>query len=134
MALDAIIRSGLATIDKVFDSLQTKATPTTVSHLAWIGNQEDGTASYAAPVPLKALVVYEEKEHSTPTGIETITSPVLIFPRAVPPNGTAGRKEPFDPRDIMTLPDGTTGQVSSTPSGVVDPSTNRPYMAVVRLG
>ena len=133
MGLDAIVRSAVATANSVTASLQA-----TVTHAAWIGNQGDGTGAFAAAVGRQAIVEYEERERTTPTGTETVTVPRVTFVQPIPATTptdpvNAPRKNPIDPRDIFTLPDGTAGQVSSV-EGIVDPSTNAPYMLSVLLG
>ena len=48
-------------------------------------------------------------------------------------NGTSGRTEPVDPRDKVTLPDGTVGPILDV-AGLVNPDTGYPYMFEIWLG
>ena len=57
----------------------------------------------------------------------------LTFVRPIPDEGTAGRREPIDPRDKITLPDGTAGPIINT-GGLVSGGTGKPYMLEVWLG
>jgi hypothetical protein len=48
-------------------------------------------------------------------------------------NGTTGRREPIDPRDRLTLPDGAVGNILAV-EGLGDPDTNHNYFYQVYLG
>jgi hypothetical protein len=66
-------------------------------------------------------------------GQEVMQRATVTFIGPVTANGAVDRQEPIDPRDKITLPDGSTGSILSI-EGVADPSTSYPYMFVVALG
>lgn len=128
MGLDSVILNGVALANRVTGSLQA-----TVQHAAWTGNQADATGSYAAAVDRQALVEFKQRLRRLPTGQEVMQQATVTFIQPVPANGAAERREPIDPRDVITLPNGYTGPILDV-SGVVDPGTDAPYMLSVALG
>ena len=128
MGLDSVVRSVVATANSVTASLQA-----TVQHAAWTGNQQDGTDSFATAVPLQALVEFKQRLRRLPTGREVLQQAELTFIGPVTANGASGRREPIDPRDQITLPNGYTGPILDV-QGLVDPSTSAPYLVQVVLG
>lgn len=128
MALDGIIRSVVGIANTVTDSLQV-----TVTLQQWLGSDGFGASSYDDPISLKCLLDVRQQERRLPSGQMVMTKAVLQFLEPIAPNGAAGRLEPIDPRDIITLPDGTTGPIVDM-EGMVDPTTNRPYFQRVWLG
>jgi hypothetical protein len=129
MALDSLLRKGVALANRVTASLQVE-----VSHSAWIGSDSYDKPAFALPVPYDAIVERGKKAVRTTTGEEIVPRYVITFLRPIERNGTAGRDEPIDPRDLLTLPDGTSGKILQLPDGVLDPATNAPYATVVALG
>jgi hypothetical protein len=111
----------------------TKGAQDKITHEAWIGQSISGPL-YAPPISLDCAV--DKTIRQMPLGAKgepiTIVA-TLTFPYDVPPNGTPGRKEPIDPRDRITLADGTTGPIVSS-GGYVDPGTHRPLAPIVMLG
>jgi hypothetical protein len=128
MDLAKIVRSAVKTADAATASLQVD-----VTHYAWLGQSGYGDITYASPVTLPALVDQRLSEVRTASGELVNTKAHITFIRVVPPSGGAGRNEPIDARDKIVLPDGTTGPIVAT-SGLVDPSTARPYVLEVFLG
>jgi hypothetical protein len=128
MGLDSVVRSVVATANAVTSSLQA-----TVQHAAWTGNLQDGTDSFATAVPLQALVEFKQRLRRLSTGREVMQQAVVTFIGPVTANGTAGRREPIDPRDQITLPNGYSGPILDV-EGLVDPSTSAPYLVSVVLG
>lgn len=129
MGLGDIIRSGIAIADNVTVGVQVN-----VSHEAWTGQNGLGTPTYAAAVTRQAIVDLTRKQRMTATGVLVNVVATVIILETVAPNGAAGRREPIDPRDIITLPDGTTGPIFDAPASVVDPATNRPFFNQIYIG
>lgn len=127
MGLDSIIRSGVKTIDRVTKSLQP-----TVTHRAWTGADVYGSPHYAGAVAREAIVEQKQELRKTSSGQLVLTKASVMFIYPIPPNGAAGRVEPVDPRDIITLADGTTGTIVDV-SGFVDRVTKHPFFSEVWL-
>jgi hypothetical protein len=100
---------------------------------AWTGQNLDGDPTYAAAVPIEALVELRADLKKNDEGTEILSKTKLTITRPIAANGAAGRREPIDPLDKITLPDGTTGPVITT-EGLVDGTTDAPYMLEVWLG
>ena len=134
MSLADIVRNGVSLANQLTDSLQLP-----VTHRAWIGENHYGDPSYDAPTSaagggqLKAVVNQDVTQHTMPSGQVAEARAHLIFVQPVPVNGADGRSEPIDTRDLIVLPDGTTGPIIDI-KGPYDPGTNRPYMLEVWLG
>jgi len=135
MGLDAVVRSAVATAKSVTSDLQDD-----VTHEAWTGDGAYGAPTYAAGVSRPALV--ERKHELVRKGMEQSSSGAgeirktqtkITFLTPITANGASGRTEPIDPRDKITLADGTTGPILKT-AGLIDPSTGLPYMMEVWLG
>jgi len=105
-----------------------------VIHEAWIGHADGyGGPAFAVPVSLPALVQEGTNQRRLPTGEVITTRACVSFLAPIAPNGAAGRREPIDPRDRVTLPSGLTGPLTENPGAMVDPSTGRPYISVFWL-
>lgn len=105
-----------------------------VTFEAWVGSGDYGTDSlYAEPLALPAIVEMKQQLRRSYSGEEVQQRAVVTFLAPVRPNGAAGRREPIDPRDRITLPDGTTGPILDA-QGLADPATGAPYFQVVALG
>jgi hypothetical protein len=130
MALNipALIQQALTLADN-----ETKSAQVTVMHHPWVGQSVSGTPSYAAPGSYKAILEYRQEMRKTDEGTEQVARAHLTFLQPVTPNGTAGRNEPIDERDLITLPDLSTGPILET-RGLADPTTSRPYYNEVALG
>ena len=133
MALDDILRSGIALADTI-----TKPIQATVTHKAWIGQTGYGGESYAAPVNRKAIVDLTRRMRTRGDGTVIAIAATIIFLETVPANGTVTvppRSEPIDDRDVITLPDGRTGPIIKIPDAVVDPdASGRPFFTTAYLG
>lgn len=134
MSLASLVRNMVAVANDVTRDLQMP-----VTHLAWIGEDGYGDPTYDVATlgadggPLMAVVEQALQQHRLPTGQAVETKAHLVFVQPVPPNGTSGRQEPFDTRDSITLPDGTTGPIVDI-KGPYDPGTGRPFITEVWLG
>lgn len=129
MGLADIIRSGIQIAQNVTAGAQVN-----VTHEAWTGQDEYGAPTFAAAQTLTAILDLNRKEKATLSGQLVTVVATLTILTPITDNGAAGRKEPIDPRDVIRLPDGTTGPILETPNAVVDPATNRPFFHTVLLG
>lgn len=125
MGLADAIRSAVAAA-----SAQTAGLQVDVTHEAWIGHKAGGYAQpdYAVAVSRKALVQEGTNQIRLPNGDVFTARACISFLVPVLANGAAGRKEPIDPRDRITLPSGLTGPIVENPGGMVDPQTGRPFI------
>ena len=129
MALDDVIRKGVATINDVTSTLQVN-----VQHRAWTKAQGDGEDKLDPPISRPAIVEYKRRMVRTATGDVVQQNASILFTYPIAPNGAPGRREPIDPRDEITLPDGHCGPILMVVGPPTDPDTNRPYMVEVSLG
>lgn len=128
MGLDAIIRSGIATAKSVTADLQDEITIE-----AYIGQDKWGAPSYATGVSYDALVEHKQRLVRDFNGNEVTSATRLTVLQPIAANGDADRlREPIDPRDKITLPDGTT-HTALAEEGLVDPSTGKPFMHEIAL-
>lgn len=128
MALNDIIRKGVATAKSVTASLQADVTIE-----AWTGNDGVGGSTFASAVTLPALVERKQRMVRNSSGEQVLSTHSVLFIGPVTDNGADGRQEPIDPRDRITLPDGTTGKIVGVET-VVDPATGAGYYQQVWMG
>ena len=131
MGLADVVRSGVAIANSVTKTLQA-----TVTHKQWIGPSDGyGTETYLDAVERTALVEFKQKMIKTGSGQLVMSRATVTFLEPIPPIGAGvdGRQEPIDSRDIITLPDGTTGPILDI-SGFVDSGTNAPFFGAVSIG
>lgn len=128
MGLADIVRSGVAVANTLTAGLQV-----TVSHYAWTGHDVYGAPTFAAAVSRSALVDMTRKLRRMPDGQESVAHAVITIVGPITANGGSNRQEPIDPRDKFTLPDGSTGPILDI-KGLLDPSTNKPFMYEVVIG
>lgn len=128
MGYDALVRKGVSIIDD-----QTKDLQVSVDHSAWVGSGIYAEPVYATAISRMAIVEFKQVMRRTVDGREILQKATVTFPRPIPSNGTAERREPIDPRDKIVLPNGYTGPILDV-DGVIDPSTKSLYMAEVILG
>jgi hypothetical protein len=130
VALNDIVRSGVALADKLTASLQS-----TVTIEAWIA--DDLTSPMPAPVfaePIRHAAIVEQRAEAvrTVSGETVMTKAQVTFIHPITPNGAVGRIEPIDPRDRIILADGTTGAIVLN-TGLVNPATGGPYLQQVSI-
>lgn len=126
---DGLVRGAVALANNLTGSLQSS-----VSHEAWTGQDAFGEATYAAPVTRQAIVEQRIAQfRSQPSGEMVTTTAKVTFLKPITPNGAAGRNEPVDSRDRITLQDGATGPLVNI-SNFIDPTTGRGYLTEVWLG
>lgn len=124
-----IIRAGVAIANTLTAGVQQN-----ITWEPWIAEAGDGAVTYGSPVTLRAVVDLTRKQKMTITGALVTVIATLTIVGDVTPNGATGRSEPIDPRDKITLPDGTTGPIIGVPNAVVDPGTGRGFIHEVTLG
>lgn len=116
--MDAIIRNALVTANNVTSSLQT-------SSIQLHRKSASGTwgDTYAAPVTVSAIYEKKSKLVQTPSGqmVEAKSEITILSPIDI------------DYDDKIVGPQGETGPILRI-EGLIDPSTNRPYMVQVWLG
>jgi hypothetical protein len=113
--------------DGMTESLQGAAT---IAY--WTGQDGDRKASYATAVPLPAICEQKMRALRTKQGDTIVVGATVIIPRPLTAQGATGRKEPIDPRDRITLPNGYTAPIVTT-DGLIDSGTGLPYFLVVGL-
>lgn len=128
MGLDATVRAAIATISTATADLQA-----TVAHAAWTGKDGYNKPTFAVAVNRQALVEMKQRLRRLPNGQEVLQQAAVTFIGPISANGATGRREPVDPRDTITLPNGYSGPILNV-EGLIDPTTNRPFMVQVWLG
>lgn len=129
--LSRIVSGAVKTASKLTVSLQAD-----VTWKAWTGNDQRGKNTYSTHT-IKALVEQEVKtqiDQSTGKAIETQAKITILDPLPVVsalPGFT--RINPIDNRDMLILPDGTTGP-AYRPGGFVNPDTDKPFLMEVWMG
>lgn len=129
MSLASIVRSGVATANKITGSLQG-----VVTIKQWTGQTAFGDATYGKTLKIPAIIEQGEKQFEMQNGTSIVTKATVTFLQPVPVNGAAGRVEPIDGRDKLTLPDGTTGPTMVGAPMIVDPASSKPYFQIVGIG
>lgn len=128
MALDDIIRGAVATARSVVLDLHT-----TVQWRAWLGDDGYGGETYAANVPVRALVIRKQKTFTRPDGRIFISTHYLAILEPLTGPAAVNRRNPVDERDIFILPDGTTDPIVDI-SGFIDRGTGQPFFHEIYLG
>ena len=128
MGLLDVLRNGIALADSLTADLQDE-----VTHEAWIGQSFDGKPIYAESVTRSAIVERKQRLIKTADGREVMSTHYIGFLRPIDPNGAADRQEPVDPRDRITLSNGSTGPIISL-DGFMDRAFDRPMYTQVFIG
>jgi hypothetical protein len=133
MGFDALFRAALSVANTITADLQT-----TVAHERWSGTNSYGKPTYLTAVDRLAIIEKKQKRVAGPNGTEIVAHARVQFLAPIPDATLYGveltnRRNPIDPRDRFTLPDGTTCPVVDI-EGVFDPTTDRPYVEGVWLG
>ena len=129
MGLQTTVASAVATAKSVTSSLLDDITIS-----PFTGNDRTGSPSYATAVTYPALVEWKQKMIKDRAGRDVVTQTKVTILQPITANGTAGRHEPIDPRDKVTLGDGTVGPILDV-VGLVNPdNSGYPYMFEVWLG
>jgi hypothetical protein len=128
VSLLTILRSGVKTINKV---TRKGGLQGVVMYARKTGNGTYGP-TFAAAVPLHALVEYKSVQVKTPSGTIAVTRAVLtLLDVAEIFVATSGQGIGDD--DVFTLPDGTTGPILDL-GGFLDAGTGHPIETEVMLG
>lgn len=128
MGFDTLVRNGVALTKKLTASLQVVCT-----HEAWISRDVHAKPTYAAGVARSGVLEQKQVWVKTPTGNHIETRPTFLILEPISDNGALTRREPIDPRDRFTLPDGTKAFAVDV-EFIVDPSTGDPYAYQITLG
>jgi len=128
MGFDDLVRNGIALANTLTSTLQVL-----VTHEAWTGQDGYGKPTFAAAISRTAIVEHKQRWIRNRDATIMAVLPSVTFLGPIADNGAANRAEPIDPRDRITLPDGTTGPIQDV-KFIMDPATNRPYMYEVALG
>lgn len=124
---------GRGTVDRLTSHFGSdEATGSTITHEAWNGSDGYGQPTYATGVSLPAVFVEKAESVRNRAGEEVVARGYLQILQAVAAEGTAGRDEPIDPRDRITLPDSEIAKIAAV-EGIVDPSTGLHYAPKVWL-
>jgi hypothetical protein len=122
-----MLRDGVKLIKETTLSLQ----PVVTLH-QWVAQDLYGKPLYAV-ITLQAITVQAPNMHKTSNGQLVAVQAYVAFLEPVPPNGTAGRLEPIDPRDKIVLPDGSWGPIVEV-KGFIDAGTGKPMFSEVWIG
>ena len=129
MGLDKVVRDAIKVAKNAAGDLIVQ-----VQHEPWIGTDGYGQRSYATAEARDAIVDFRRQKFTTDGGTETVMAVVVTFLDPFVAQGAEGRQEPIDPRDRMTLPDGTVAPSVEVRGAAIDPTTNQPFMMEVVLG
>lgn len=130
MSLADIVKAGIAVANTVTENGELQDE---VSIAAWTGYASNGTPTFASTVSIPALIELKVQRIKLPNGDLVNSIAKVTFLRPITANGATGRREPIDPRDDITLPDGTVGRALQT-EGLVNEQTGAPFMLQVWLG
>jgi hypothetical protein len=128
MGLADTIRNAIATANAITSDLQV-----TVRHRAWTGTDAYSKPVYATAIHRPAIVDFRQRLRRDLNGQEVVQVASVMFLEPILPNGATGRREPVDPRDELTLPNGYTGPIIDV-GGFVDAGTDAPFLIEIGLG
>lgn len=133
MGLGSLVRSAIATAHRITNA--TDGLQDEVAYRAWTGQDDETTPTYGSSEDVPAVI-----EYLSGTGItrtiegEAVTAKVRVLFLELPSENTStGRRGRIDPRDKITLPDGTLYAIVAV-GGVIDPDTGHPFACEVLLG
>lgn len=127
MGLLGILRSGVKIADGITKDLQAS-----VSFERCMGSDGYGTITFAAAVPLRAIVDWTQKPVRTAQGIMTTTRATVTLLDVAALSAVTGGLGVQD-EDRITLPDGSTGPILDI-GGFIDRVTGEPVATEVMLG
>lgn len=143
MGLTDILVSAVAIADGVTSDIQVA-----VAHEPWKGSTASGGPEFGDAVNLSGILEVKQRMVKLRTGDLVMSRANITFLSPIAASGmdsldqlhpeltedgATGRREPIDPRDKLTLPDGTTGPILDT-EGLMNPKTNSPFFLQVFLG
>lgn len=126
-----ILEKGIAIADKLIPGVKTTCTLE-----QFTGSDANGDETYASAISFKAIVDYTNKVTIRNAQMVSISATLTILERVLFNNTLTDppRRNPIDPRDRITLPDGTTGPIISVPGSVNNPKTGTGFIQVVEIG
>jgi hypothetical protein len=132
MALFDVLRTGVQVIAAgILESFKGD-----VEHRAWIGHDGRGGDVFADPATRRALIDLTKKAMHTTSGryVRVFATLTFLDPfAATDANPGFTRENPLDPRDTLTLPDGSTAPIQQT-GAFMDPVTSQPVFNETILG
>ncbi len=128
MGLQGIVAAGIATAKTVTADLQPN-----VTHAAWTGQSSQGRPTFATGVSIPALVEGSSMAIRQRDGEDAVAHSKLTILQTITANGASNRREPNDPRDKFTLPDGTVARVLKV-EGLERKSTTGAFLHEIWLG
>jgi hypothetical protein len=123
-----VIEKGIAIAKDVTATLQAGITIE-----PWDGQDAQAMPSYDTAVAYDAIVDMTAHLIRDSKGEDVLAKATITILEPISDNGAAGRLEPVDPRDLITLPDGSTNPILNI-QGLVNPDTDSGYMFVITLG
>lgn len=109
---------------------------TTITLAQWIGEDQFGKGIYATALSLRAIVEDKNKQLKTGEGQDAVSKTYIAVLEpidAATANSGFTRKNPVDERDIVTLPDGSTGPILDI-DGLINGATGVPFYSQIYLG
>lgn len=128
MSFANLVKNGVALANSLTSALQVG-----VTYRAWTGITAMGDYTYADPITVQALVEFKQQLVVDFSGNEVVSMHTINILQPISGNGAEGRTEPLDPRDLFTLPDGSTAKMATSET-LVNPQTNAGYYHIVKLG
>lgn len=131
MALDSLIRKGVAIASKAFDSIKV-----TTYHKQWRRQLTGfGEEQWERQTGVKLRGIWEPKAQKLKLRDGTVldVEGTLTILDPVEPLGAPDRDEPIDPKDLFVI-DGRTFRVMHVDKGVADPNSMQGFLHVVKLG
>lgn len=132
MGLGSVVRGVIPVIKEVIGGQDGLMDDITIRYWESDGDLAGG-GSYSEPVEFQAVVERKQEQVKDFDGQTVMSQHYLGFIEALPPHGGDDRDEPIDPRDLITLSDGSTGPILKT-DGLMDQQTSGPYIFEVWLG
>lgn len=108
----------------------------TITLQQWTGEDSFGKKTYATAQSLRAIVEEKQKSFKTDQGQDAVSKTYIAVLEPIDAaTASAGytRKNPVDERDLITLPDGTTGPILDV-DGLVNGATGVPFYSQIYLG
>ena len=127
MSLLDTLRAGVKIADTVTKPLQPS-----VTYERYLSSGVSGGKNYAAPVQMRAIVDWKQKQVRTATGILSVSRAAVMF-LDIKEMVAATAGEGISDNDRITLPDGTTGPILDM-AGFIDAGTGHPIATEVFLG
>jgi hypothetical protein len=113
---------------------ETKDIQSTVTLKRYLSDDDGyGSPSYAPDVTLQAIVDWKQKQVRTKEGILSVSRAIVTFLDAAALRDATDGNGIDDDKDVIVLPDGTTGPILDL-GGFIDRETTHPLATEVILG